>query len=297
LGVADRREVRSGSCGQSLAPARLRASDFAARGQTTNDKDAMNPTDADQTTTELKIELPEPAADLAQDEEWYELTVDGEARRIGFHDYAQTFAVPGAYERLFYDMLKCDSPRTVCGLLDEQLSSEGRAPQELRVLDVGAGNGMVGEKLQELEVDQIVGVDIIEEAAGATERDRPGVYDDYHVVDLTAMPERTREELAARRFNCMTSVAALGFGDIPPDAFTEAYNLIEPEGLVGFSLKESMVSGEDSSGFSRLIEAAIEEGDLTVAREHRYRHRLDMNGDPLYYVAMIGEKVGDLQGG
>ncbi len=162
------------------------------------------------------------------------------------------------------------------------------------MLDVGAGNGMVGEKLQELDVDQIIGVDIIEEAAAATERDRPGVYDDYYVLDLTNIPEQAHEELRARELNCMTSVAALGFGDIPPDAFAEAYNLIEVDGLVGFSLKEEMVGGGDSSGFSRLIEDGIAEGALAVKREHRYRHRLDLKGEPLYYVAMIAEKVRDL---
>jgi predicted TPR repeat methyltransferase len=254
----------------------------------------MNLTENGQTTTELEIRLPERASDLAQDEEWFELTTDGETRRLRFHDYAETYAVPGLYERLFYDKLKCDSPRKVCELLDEMLASEGREAQDLRVLDVGAGNGMVGEKLQELNVDQIVGIDIVAEAAEAAERDRPGVYDDYYVVDLTEMPEKTHTELRARELNCMTSVAALGFGDIPPDAFAAAYNLIEPGGLVGFALKDEMVSGEDSSGFSRLIEAGIAESALDVKAEDRYRHRLDTNGDPLYYVAVIAEKARDL---
>lgn len=254
----------------------------------------MSLTDTGQTITEMEITLPERAADLAQDEEWFELTIDGETRRIRFHDYAETYSVPGLYERLFYDKLKCESPRKVCELLDEQLASEGGKAQDLRVLDVGAGNGMVGEKLQELNVDQIVGIDIVAEAAEAVERDRPGVYDDYFVMDLTEVPEQIHEELRGRELNCMTSVAALGFGDIPPDAFAEAYNLIEPGGLVGFALKEEMVSGEDSSGFSRLIDAGIAESALDVKIEDRYRHRLDSNGDPLYYVAMIAEKGRDL---
>ena len=254
----------------------------------------MNATYTGQAITEMEIRLPQRADDLTQDEEWFELEIDGDTRRIRFHDYAQTFAIPGVYERLFYDQLKCDSPRTVCELLDEQLTDEGREPRDLRVLDVGAGNGMVGEKLQELDVDQIVGVDILEEAATATARDRPGVYDDYFVLDLTEIPEQTHEELRARDLNCMTSVAALGFGDIPPDAFAEAYNLIAVDGLVSFSLKEDMVSGGDSSGFSLLIKEGIADGALDVKREHRYRHRLDAKGDPLYYVAVVAEKVRDL---
>lgn len=243
---------------------------------------------------EIEVKLPEPAVALDQDEEWYEVEVDGERRRIRFHDYAQTYSLPGVYEYLFYDALECDSPRTVCALLERALEKDDRDPEDLRVLDVGAGNGMVGEQLQELGVEEIVGVDIIEEAAQAAERDRPGVYDDYHVVDLTDLPESTHEELVAREFNCMTSVAALGFDDIPPDAFAQAFNVVEPGGLVGLSIKEEMVSGEDSSGFSRLIDRGISDGALDVRLEQRYRHRLNVNGEPLYYVAMVAEKGSDL---
>ncbi len=248
----------------------------------------------DPRVSDVEIHIPEVIGDLSQDEEWFEVTVDGEKRRLRFHDYAETYSMPGVYEKLFYEELKCDSPRTVCGLLEEQVESEGRDAGDLRVFDVGAGNGMVGEQLLEMGVDHIVGVDIIEEAAAAAARERPGVYDDYFVLDLTDIPEEDQEDLRARELNCMTSVAALGFDDIPPAAFAEAYNLIEEGGLVGFSLKEDMVSGEDSSGFSRLIDEGIVEGALEVKTEQRYRHRLAANGDPLYYVAMIAEKARDL---
>jgi predicted TPR repeat methyltransferase len=249
----------------------------------------------DQAVADLEIRLPEEEVDLAQDEEWYELTVNGETRRIRFHDYAETYATPGAYERLFYEELKCDSPRTVCGLLEEHLESEGGDPGELRVLDVGAGNGMVGEQLAELGAEEIVGVDIIEEAAKATERDRPGIYDEYYVLDLTDIPEPEHEDLRSRNLNCLTTVAALGFDDIPPKAFAEAYNVIEQGGLVSFCIKEEMVNGDDSSGFSRLIDEAVVEGAIEMKAEQRYRHRLSSNGDPLYYVAMVAEKVRDIR--
>lgn len=254
----------------------------------------MSLTESDPRESAIEIRLPDTGVAVDQSEEWYEAVVDGEVHRIGFHEYARTYSLPGTYEQLFYDALKCDSPRTVCGLLGEQVAEDGRQPEDLRVLDVGAGNGMVGEQLQMLGVEQIVAVDIIEEAAEAAERDRPGVYDDYHVVDLTAMPEATQEDIVARELNCMVSVAALGFDDIPPDAFAEAYNMIEPGGLVGISIKEEMVSGEDSSGFSRLIDQGISTGAFGVKREQRYRHRLTTNGEPLFYVAMVGAKGSDL---
>ncbi len=220
------------------------------------------------------------------------MNVDGEVRRIRFHDYHEIYTVPGLYEQLFYDELKCDSPRTIAGLLGEQLDDTSAA--DLRVLDVGAGNGMVGEELDRMGAKHIVGVDIIEEAAEAAQRDRPGIYDDYVVVDLTDVPPATHAELSEHRFNCLTTVAALGFGDIPPEAFTEAYNLVEDGGLIAFNIKEKFVEDGDRSGFEELISQSLENGTMDLQAERRYRHRLSVAGDPLYYMAMVARKRADI---
>jgi predicted TPR repeat methyltransferase len=231
--------------------------------------------------------------DRDQDEEFCEIEIDGERRRIRFHDYHEVFAVPGLYEQLFYEELKCDSPRTIAGLIGEQVSSD--TVGDLRVLDVGAGNGMVGEELDRMGAEHIVGVDIIEEAAQAAERDRPGVYDDYFVVDLTDIPPEDHRALREHRFNCLTSVAALGFGDIPPEAFAAAYNLVEDGGLIAFNIKERFVEDGDRSGFEKLIGKSLEDGTMDLQAQRRYRHRLSVAGDPLYYVAMVARKRADVQ--
>ena len=153
---------------------------------------------------------------------------------------------------------------------------------------------MVGEQLEAHGVPTIVGADIIEEAAEATERDRPGIYDEYHVVDLTDIPSETLRELEDRRFNCLVTVAALGFGDIPPEAFAAAYNLVEPGGLVAFTIKEDFIAADDGSGFSRLVRRALDEGSMDLGARRRYRHRLSVDGQPLHYVAMVVEKRADL---
>jgi predicted TPR repeat methyltransferase len=246
-------------------------------------------------TAEYDVRLPSAGdARFDQDEEWCELLVDGRPRRIRFHDYHEIYSIPGLYERLFYELLECDSPRAVTALLGEELRARGRDASTLRVLEVGAGNGMVGEELDELGVPTIVGVDIIEEAAAAAERDRPGIYDDYLVLDLTAIPPATHERLAARGFNCLVTVAALGFGDIPPEAFANAYNLVAPGGLVAFNIKEDFLTDEDASGFAQLIKRALDDGSLDLRTQRRYRHRLSISGEPLHYVAIVAEKRADL---
>ena len=232
--------------------------------------------------------------DIEQDEEWCEIRLAGQRRQFRLHDYAELYAWRGLYEQLFYDELECDSPRTVCALLAEQLDSESADAADLRVLDAGAGNGMVGEQLAAMKAGSVVGVDIIQAAAEATDRDRPDIYEDYFVLDLTDIPEDALEDLQGRGFNCMTTVAALGFGDIPPAAFTAAFNLVEDGGHVAFNIKEDFMAHADDSGFSALIRDALKDGTIEVARDRNYRHRLSVTGEPLNYLAVIAKKRRDL---
>jgi len=235
------------------------------------------------------------AAAHDQDAEWCEVETAEGSRRIRFHDYEEIFAVPGLYEHLFYAQLECDSPRTISALVDEVVESRDMDPGKLTVLDVGAGNGMVGEQLAGIGVGSVVGVDILPAAADATERDRPGVYDEYRVLDLTDVSADDDKYLSGAGFNCMTSVAALGFGDIPPRAFAQAFNYVADNGLLAFTIKEDFVSAVDPTGFNRLIGRMFSEGVLDQPIvERRYRHRLAVSGEPLYYLAYVAEKVSDI---
>jgi predicted TPR repeat methyltransferase len=244
----------------------------------------------------FEINFPDPeAAARDQDQEWCEVTIDGRSQRLRLHDYAAIYSVPGLYEYLFYEELRCRSPQTVRAVLEEAIDAvDHLTPEELRVLDVGAGNGMVGEELDDLGAEAVVGVDIVEEAAQAVERDRPGVYDDYHVVDLTDVSEDVDRALGEARFNCLTSVAALGFGDIPPEAFVGAYDYVADGGLVGLSIKADFLSAEDRSGFAELISSGLEDGSLEMRASRRFVHRLSAAGEEIDYVALAAEKHGPL---
>lgn len=246
------------------------------------------------TRVDFEIQFPEVGHDLGQDEEWCEILIGAARRRIRFHDYREIYDIPGFYERLFYDTLKCVSPRVIQMLLADVLAERGAEPAELRVLDVGAGNGIVGEELRELGAGAVFGVDILEEAAAAVHRDRPGVYDQYLVADLTDLAPDDRDTLVGANLNTMTTVAALGFADIPPPAFAAAYNLISTPGLAAFTIKEDFVTSRDASGFSELIGRMFVEEVITPLSKQRYRHRLSVQGEPLYYVAFVAEKTGDI---
>ncbi len=236
------------------------------------------------------LTFPKDNTDADQDAELCEVVLDGTKRRIRFHDYDEIYRVPGLYEHLFYDVLDCRSPDTVCALLNEQLQAGGFDPKDLTVLDLGAGNGMVGECLTAMGCGTVVGVDILQEAADAAERDRPGAYAEYVVGDLTDPSPDVREAFGRYRFGVMTTVAALGFGDVPPDAFAYAFDHLVPGGWLAFCIKEDFLADEEPSGFSQLIQQLIADGTLEVFAERRYRHRLSAQGEPLHYVAMIARK-------
>jgi hypothetical protein len=232
------------------------------------------------------IRFPDARAELSQDEEWCEVLEDGRWRRIRFHDYGAIYDIPGLYEHLFYERLRCQSPGVVSGLLGECVERDGAEPATMKVLDLGAGNGMVGEALSERGFGDVVGVDISPEAGEAVERDRPGVYADYFVCDLLDPPE----ELEDAEFAAMTSVAALGFGDVPPEVFSAAFELVEDGGWVGFTIKEDFLDDEDRSGFAELIGEMLASDAIEEKGRRRYRHRLDVKGDALHYVAIAGVK-------
>ncbi|MEH0018563.1 MAG: methyltransferase domain-containing protein [Desulfobacter sp.] len=222
------------------------------------------------------------------------VTYQGETRELVTHDYPEIYKIPGLYEDLFYDTLECQSPKVVCNLLQAALSTSDTEPERLVALDVGAGNGMVGEELLEIGVDKVLGVDIIPEAAEAARRDRPGVYDAYYVEDLTELPEKVEEEITCEGPNCLSIVAALGFDDIPPEAFASGYNLISDNGWVAFNIKDEFLQEDHPSGFAALIDRMVDEDLMDIVDKRRYQHRLCLDGTPLNYYAVVARKQADI---
>lgn len=275
---------------------------------------------------------------VPQDDEWCELVEGEHVTRIRFHDYAQVYSIPGLYNQLFGgpdSETKCISPQVMAGLLREQLPlvlqinrkvsgrrNEG-GKQRLRVLDLGAGNGMMGEEIRSLarsydggsllvgDSTRIVGLDILPEAKFAAECERPGVYDAYVVADVTeyvkAAPGDPAEAmLFAQGFNVLTSVSSLAFGDGSVRAFKAAVSLVEEGGLLVFNLKEDFFDPVDSAigdegaatngnGFSGLIHNAVDKGYLSIVAKRRYCHRYSVTGEPLYYVAVVAVKLTTLR--
>lgn len=237
------------------------------------------------------IQLPKQESyDLGQDEAFFYLIEDDKKKKISFHDYSTIYKIPGLYEQIFYDRLRCSSPKVVTEILHKAITSSTENFTELRVLDLGAGNGLMGDALKKYGVSRMVGVDISPEAEIALHRDRPGIYDDYFIEDFTNLDKKKVDDLCEWGFDCLTTVAALGFNDIPVKAFHQAMNLVREDGWIAFNIKESFLKPSDQSGFSSFIRKLMLSEYLDIHFIERYRHRLSMEGVPLYYFAIIAKK-------
>lgn len=230
---------------------------------------------------------------LDQDEAWFTLREAGRDLKLRFHDYAEIYRRPGLYEQLFYERLRCCSPRKAREVLLKVLADNQQEIHGLRVLDLGAGNGMVGELL---DAARVIGVDIAPQARDACERDRPHAYDAYYVTDLACLDAATAAEMKRWQIDCLTCIAALGFGDIPVAAFAQGFNLVHDGGWVVFNIKETFLHEGDRSGFSRLVKELMLSQTLEVHHLERYRHRLSIDGEPLFYFVLVGRKRGDIGG-
>ena len=246
------------------------------------------------TECNFDVVIPEECQRLDQNEEWVEFVTEEGTRKVRLHDYGRFYEVPGLYDE-FYRKLKCQSPQVVCEALKTQLSKQGQSEESLRVLDFGAGNGQVGNQLnQNLDCETLVGLDIIPEARQAAERDHPGVYDDYYVLDMADPSDRDIESLSKWGFNTLVTVAALGFGDICTKAFANAFNLLDKDAWVAFNIKDRFLSDTDETGFADTFNNLLNDG-FEMLESQRYRHRLSLAGEPLHYYVIVGRKIKDIE--
>ncbi len=242
-------------------------------------------------TAGIQVEIPPREGHPDLDAERVILRQGNTVREVRIHDYGEIYRIPGLYEKILCLQLGYGSPQKVCALLRDVLAEDGTEPAGLRVLDFGAGNGLAGECLRRgLGCETLVGVDILPEARDAAARDRPGLYDEYYTLDLHRMVDEEADRLNAWRFNALITVGALAFGDIPAQAFFNAFDLLEERAWVAFNLREDFLSPGDVSGFREML-ASLTGSRFHVLRTRAHLHRYTLSGTPLTYHAIVGRKA------
>ncbi len=215
-------------------------------------------------------------------EEWIEYGARHDRRRVGFHDYAAIYSVPGLYERVFVEELGMRSTPVVVELYAAALRRLGRDPARERVLDLGAGSGFGGELLRREEhIGAVVGLDLEPAARDAAGRDHPGTYEDFLVADLSAAPE-VLSLLAAQDFTALIAMSAIGAGHIPLDVLAETVQrVLRPGGLFAFAIAAELVPTFFDEFF------ALVQAERLDARSYVHRRRTD--GSPDHATAIVAQ--------
>ena len=248
--------------------------------------------------TNFAIRLPLDECNAQTDEEYfYLLTETGQERRLKVHDYAEIYRISGLYECIVCDKLQYKAPQVIAKLLVEQTAQDNLTVNNLRVLDIGAGNGVSGEVLVKQGISSIVGLDIVSEAATAAHRDYPGVYQQYYVEDLTRLREKTHEELINQKFNVLLMSGSLYH--LPALALVNALNLIPVEGLFAVTLR-GLGMGQEKSGQEKpenayqLFEHFVGDKMLEIIIRKNCQQRLSVNGEPIEGIAVIARKTREI---
>jgi predicted TPR repeat methyltransferase len=213
------------------------------------------------------------------DEEAFEVVfAGGRVERFTMHDYARVYAVPGLYEEVVQRLLECATPDRVAALLASAVRELGRS--DLRVLDLGAGNGVSGSALATAGLRPVAAIDLEPAARVATLRDRPGLYELVLTGDATRLSEADAAAVRALRPDALTLVGALGSDHVSAPGMSAAARLLEPDALVAYAYP----SDEDDAA---LLAALAVVGKVTEVRRERYRHRRSVSGGERIWDAVV----------
>ncbi|MEM9358100.1 MAG: class I SAM-dependent methyltransferase, partial [Pseudomonadota bacterium] len=202
------------------------------------------------------------------------------------------YRIPWLYDIALYHKLHCRTPTEMSDVLRTVWAENNVNPQDLRVLELGAGSGAFGYELRNtLNVGRLDAIDICPEASVAAHRDRPALYDAYFVDDLTRLRTETRAAFEAAQYNVVAVASATGWGNhIPIAGFQSGFDVLCSGGWFVFHVKP----GDPDPECIELC-AWIDELIASKRLEETYRgshfHRKSSNGSVISYDVVIGRVV------
>ena len=162
------------------------------------------------------------------------------------------------------------------------------------MLEVGAGSGIFAEQLKlQLKFKEIHGLDIINEAKLAAQRDRAGLYKKYYVEDLTDLSKAKEYELFSQKYNCIGVASATGWGNhVPAEGFERALGFLVMGGIFIFHVKPNDPDPECMQ-LNEWIRAKLNQNTLALLNKKRCFHRKSIVGTDIFYDAYICLKMSE----
>jgi ubiquinone/menaquinone biosynthesis C-methylase UbiE len=127
--------------------------------------------------------------------------------------------------------LKWQAPQLCVDLLVKHLKQKNKTLSVLRVLDVGAGTGLVGLELSRLGIKQIDALDLSTHMLDQAKSKQ--VYQNIFVENAHDM-----QQIQPNQYDALICVGSLNFGHIEPSAFEQFIKVVKQDGLVAFTTRE-----------------------------------------------------------
>jgi len=164
--------------------------------------------------------------------------------KAGIEDFYRQWA--DQYDEQMEAGLGYVSPETIAGRLAEHMSVKGA------VVDLGCGTGLVARYLDSHGLSPIDGIDLSEEMLGVARQS--GFYRNLIRGDLTgALPVEEGAYAAAICAGTFTH------GHVGPAAFDEIQRIVQPSGLLAFTVHVDLW---ESAGFAGKLAEGVASGSL-----------------------------------
>jgi len=106
---------------------------------------------------------------------------------------------------------------------------------DLRILDAGAGTGIVGKVLQDLGYTNIDALDISQKMLD--EAKKLNIYKQFFCAPLSAEPIA---DIATGQYDALICVGTLTVGHVKPVALEEIVRIVKSGGVIGFTLRKDV---------------------------------------------------------
>lgn len=201
---------------------------------------------------------------------------DGTMEWIHIWDYPSMYKYPNLYRDIFYNHLAYGAPDAVWQLLSNVLPPD---ISPLRILDVACGSGLMGQLLRRspMDIELLVGIDLLPEAIAALNRDCPNIYDQASVVE-----EISAEDLKVAGFNCVLICG--GASHLELDHYQYYSNILLPEGYLIFH------QTADLSNLRRNQVLQWMNANYTPCDNLVYEHRKLMDGSVVHHEVFAYKK-------
>ena len=164
---------------------------------------------------------------------------------------------------------------------------EKREFQQIRILDVAAGTGLVGQELSFLGYQNIDALDASK--AMLTEADRKGVYkniiEGYIGNDSLSIEQKS--------YDAIVCSGAFTKGHLPAAAMDEMIALVKQGGILCFNIRDNTLVN-DSHGYQRKLEEILKQETVKLHSETKEIAALDdlfAKGNIGYHIIYILEVV------